>query len=110
MRAPVVVEADPVADCACRMLDAVETLSVNALLLDRPDDALDHSVLLRAVRRDELLFQPIASDKAGVAVRGEDQAIVGAQKELLGNLAQGAEPADQGVLQGTRGRGGLSGS
>ena len=90
------------------MLDAVEALAVDALLLDRPDDALDHAVLLRAVGRDELLLQPVASDKGGIAVRGEDQAVVGPQQKLLGNLAQGAEPVDQGVFQGTRGRSGLS--
>jgi hypothetical protein len=38
MRASVVVEADPVADGACRVLDAVEALAVNALLLQRPDE------------------------------------------------------------------------
>ena len=43
--AAVVVEADPVADGARRVLDTVEPLAVNALLLDRPDDSFDHAVL-----------------------------------------------------------------
>lgn len=45
------------------MLNAVEPLAVDALLLDGADDALDHSVLLRAMRGDELLLQAIAADK-----------------------------------------------
>ncbi|GGM17412.1 hypothetical protein GCM10011534_44260 [Pseudooceanicola nanhaiensis] len=45
---------------ACWMLKA---MAVNALLLEGPDDALDHAVLLGAVRRDELLLQAVASDQ-----------------------------------------------
>jgi hypothetical protein len=37
------------------VLDAVEALAVNALLLQRPDHALDYAVLLLAMRRDELV-------------------------------------------------------
>lgn len=51
MRATVVVEADPVADGARRMLDAVEALAMNALLLQRPDNALDEP---RRVCRQQL--------------------------------------------------------
>jgi len=66
VRPPVVVEADPFADGVLRMLDSLEALAVDALLLHRPDDALDHAVLLRTVRGDELLLQPVASDQCGV--------------------------------------------
>lgn len=72
MRAAVVVEGDPVADGAGRVLDAVEALAMDALLFERPDHALDHAVLLRALRRDELLFQSIAADEGGVAPTGEE--------------------------------------
>jgi hypothetical protein len=58
MLAAVVVEADPVIDGAGRMLNAVEPLARDAPFLERPD----HAVLLRAMRRDELLLQPIAVD------------------------------------------------
>jgi hypothetical protein len=67
MRARDVLEADPVPDRACGVLEAVEALAMDALLLERPDDALDHAVLLRAVRRDELLLQPVASDQRRIA-------------------------------------------
>lgn len=105
-----VVEADPVADGACRVLDAVEALAVDALFLQRSDHALDHAVLLGAMWCDELLLQPIASDQSGIAARCEDQPIVGPQKELACHLAQSAEPGDEGMLQGTGGGGRLSGA
>ena len=38
---------DPVADDAVGVLDALEAVAVNALLLERPDHALDHAVLAR---------------------------------------------------------------
>ena len=72
MWAAVVLEADPVADGACRVLDAVETLALDALLFQCPDDAFDHAVLLRAVWRDELLLQAVAADQRGVAPRCEE--------------------------------------
>lgn len=52
MRPPVVVELDPIADHAHRMLLAFEAVPVCALLLQRPDDAFDHAVLLWTVRGD----------------------------------------------------------
>jgi hypothetical protein len=51
MRAAVVAEADPVTDGACRVQDAVEALALDAILFERPEDALDHAVLLRALIR-----------------------------------------------------------
>ena len=41
------------------MLKALEAVTVDALLLQRANDPLDHSILLGAVRGDELLLQPI---------------------------------------------------
>ena len=99
MGAAVVVEADPVTDGACRVLDAVEALAMDALFFQCPDHTLDHAILLRAMRRDELLFEAIASDQRGVAAAGDDEAVVGPQKELTRDLSQGAEPGDEGMLQ-----------
>lgn len=62
MRSAVVVAADPVAAAAGCVLNALEAMSMNALLLERPDHPLDHPVLLGAVRGDELLLQTIAAD------------------------------------------------
>lgn len=54
-------------------------MPMNALLFQFPDHALDHSVLLRTVRRDELLFQCIAADEAGVVAACKNKAIIGTQ-------------------------------
>lgn len=99
MRPAVVVEADPVADDAVGVLDALEAVPVNALLLERPDDALDHAVLLRAMRGDELLFQAIAADQRREVAACEDQPIVRPQEEFPIDPAKRSEPADQGVLE-----------
>lgn len=72
MRSAVVVEADPVADGARCMLDAVEALAMDALLLQRPDHTLDHAILLWAVWGDELLLQPIAADQCRELAAGEE--------------------------------------
>ena len=72
MRASGVVEADPVGDSADRVLDAVEALAMDALLLKRPDYTLDHAILLRAMRRDELLLQAVASDQGSIAAAGAE--------------------------------------
>lgn len=93
MRSAVVVEADPVSGDPRRMLDALEAVAVNALLLERPDDALDHAVLLGTVRRDELLFQAVASDQRREVAAGEDQTVVGPQQERRFDAAERADLA-----------------
>ena len=106
MRAAVVVVTDPVTDDAVCVLDAFEAVPVNALLLERPDNALDHAVLLRTMRGDGLLFQAIAADQGREVAVCEDQAIVGPQQEFPIDPAKRSEPADQSVLDhGAGGRG-----
>lgn len=56
VRAAVVVKGNPVTDDAHRVLDAFEAVAMHALLLQRPDEALDHAVLPWAVRGEELLL------------------------------------------------------
>ncbi len=75
MRAAVVVKGNPVTDDAHRVLDAFESVAMHALRLQRPNEALDHAVLLRSVRGDELLLQPVVADDGHEEVAGEDQAI-----------------------------------
>lgn len=76
-----VVELDPIADHSAGVLLVFEAVAVRALLLQGADDPLDHAVLLRAVRRDELLFQSVAAHQLRVAATGEHQAVVGPQQE-----------------------------
>lgn len=100
MWALLVVKGDPIANHAQGMGLALEAMPVHALLLQCSDHTLHHSVLLWAMRGDELLLQTVATHQAGVVATGEDQAIVRAQKERFGHAAQRAIAADQGLLQG----------
>lgn len=56
MRPAVVIEADPAAYDAAGVLLFFKRCRW-ALLLQGSDDALDHSILLRTMRLDELLLQ-----------------------------------------------------
>lgn len=109
MRAAVVVEADPVGDNAVCVLDALEAMSMNALLCERSDNLLDRPVLLGAVRRDELLLQAIAADDGREVATGDDQPVVRSQKELRLDPAESTKPGDQGMLKGSACHGCLSG-
>ena len=68
MGSAIIVEVDPVSDCSCGVLNALEAMPMYALLFECPDHTFVHSVLLRAMRRDELLFEAIASDETRVVV------------------------------------------
>ena len=72
MRAAVAIKGNPIADDAHRVLDALEAVAMHALLHQRPDEALDHAVLLRAVRSDELLLEPVAADNGREVEAGEE--------------------------------------
>lgn len=72
MRASAVVKAYPVADLAAGVLDRLEAVPMHALFLERVDHPFDHAVLLRAVRRDDLLAQAVAAHEGGVAARGKN--------------------------------------
>lgn len=65
MRVPAAVEVDPVADHAAGVLPAFEAMAERAPLLKRPDDPLDHAVLQRAMRGNELLPQSVAALLSG---------------------------------------------
>ena len=63
VRAPVVVEADPVGNHSACGLQGLEAVPMHALVLQRADHPLDHAVLLRAVGGDERLLQAMALDQ-----------------------------------------------
>lgn len=99
MRPAVVIKMDPITDHPAGMLQCFKPLPMDALLFQRPDHSLDHAVLLRAMRRDELLFKPIASDQGCKAFAGKDQAIVRAQQERHRHPAKRSVPGNQGLLK-----------
>ncbi len=85
------------------MLKAFEVLPVDALLFQRPNDPLDHPVLLGTVRRDELLLEAITSDKLPECEAGKNQTVVGPQQEGAFDLSEGAVPRNESLLKsGTR--------
>ena len=94
MRAPVILELDPIADCAACMRQTFEAMTMDALLLQRSYQALHHPVLLRAVWRDELLLEAVATHQLGVCTGREDQTVVTAQKKRLIDFAQSSETSD----------------
>ena len=63
MGSAVIVEVDSIADCSRGLLKVFKAMSVDILLLQGPNDAFDHTVLLRTVRRNELLSQAVTSDQ-----------------------------------------------
>ena len=63
MRPALVVKPNPVTDDSIGMLQGLKPLTMNTLLFQGSDYTLDHPVLLGTVRRDELLFQTVASDQ-----------------------------------------------
>lgn len=82
-----------------RMLLAPEAVPRHALLLDRADHALDQAVLLRTVRRDELLVEAVAAHQTRLVATGEHQAVVRPQQEWPRHPAQRAVPRDQCLLE-----------
>ena len=108
LRTPVIIELDLVGDDPHGVLLGRGAMTMYTWFLQGPDDALDPAVLLRTVRRDELLFQPIDSDQVAVMPAGEHQAIVGSQQERLRHSSQRAIARDQGLLQRRGSRGGLA--
>lgn len=66
-----VTRTDAAGDHAASVLQGLEPVAVDALLLERADHPLDHSVRVRTVGRDELLLQSAALDQRGVATIGE---------------------------------------
>ena len=81
------------------MLQTFEAMSVYALLLQRPDNSLDYPILLRAMRGNELLVQPIASHQACIITAGEHESVIRAKRKRASNLPQRAKAGDQGLFE-----------
>ncbi len=73
-----VVKPDAVAQHAGSVLLRFQAMPMDTLFLQRPDHAFNHPVLLRAVRRDELLVQTVAADHAREAPAGKYQSVIAA--------------------------------
>ena len=72
----VVVKANPVSNDSAGMLQALKAVTVHALLLETADHTFDHAVLLRAVRRNELLLHPVTFHQSRKVAAGEHQSVI----------------------------------
>jgi len=79
MRALVVVPLDPVPNDPPRLLKALERVLPDTLLFQAPKKPFDHAILLRRIRRDELLLQAIVPTGLPKSPTLEDQAVVASQ-------------------------------
>lgn len=76
-----VIKMNPVTNHSTGMLQGFKSLPMHTLLLQRSNDTLHYSILLRAMERDELLLQCIASDQDGVASASKNKSIVRPQQK-----------------------------
>ncbi len=76
MGPPGVVELNPIAQDPNGLLLRLKAMAMEALLLQGPDEAFDHAILLRAVQHDELLAEPVAAHHASAQPRREDEAVI----------------------------------
>jgi hypothetical protein len=90
MRASGLIEMDPNSHDAHCMLQGLETLMMQPLLLQGPDNAFNHVVLLGAVGRNELRSLPIVPYQLGVLPTSEDQPILAAKQERFREPPQAA--------------------
>lgn len=79
VRPAVIVPADPVGYGASRLREAGKLMLPDTLFLETAKEPFDEPVLLRRVRRDELLGQPIVPTGLPELPTLKDQAIVTAQ-------------------------------
>ncbi len=66
-----IIEVYPISNRSGGVLEALEAMQMDALLFQRPNDPLDYPVLLRTVRRNELLLQAIASEELSECEAGK---------------------------------------
>ena len=95
----VIVEVDSVSNRSCCMLKAFEAMPMDALLFQRTNDAFDRPVLLRTVRRNELLFKTITSDELSECQTGKNKAIIGPQQKGAFDLAEGSITSNQSLFK-----------
>ena len=74
-------------------------MTMDALLFQRSDYALDHAVLLGGVRLNELLAKTVAAHDPRVCPRGEYQPIIRPQLERRVDAPEAAKACDQLLLE-----------
>jgi|SRR5680860_107509 len=102
-----VVPVDPLPDCPTCVLEVFEQVLPDALLLQAPEEALDHAVLFGSVGGDELLAETVVPESRPEPATLEYQSVVAPENGSVSLRTQRPEAGDAGFFQSprTRGRG-----
>src|ERR1700728_44443 len=99
MRTPGVVPFDPFSNGAASFGEAAEVVQPNALLFETSKEALDETILLGRIGRNELLAQPVIAAGGAKAPALEDESIVAAYYRCRTFRAESAEARQTGLLE-----------
>lgn len=91
MRPPMVVPVNPVPNDPPRLLERLELMLPHALLFETAKEPFDDAVLLRGIRRDELLLQAIIPTGLPKPPALEDQAVVAPHGRRQAHGPQGSK-------------------
>src|SRR5680860_612415 len=94
-----VVPVDPLPDCPTCVLEVFEQVLPDALLLQAPEEALDHAVLFGSVGGDELLAETVVPESRPEPATLEYQSVVAPENGSVSLRTQGAEAGDTGFFQ-----------
>src|SRR5660397_75021 len=95
-----VVPADPVPDRPPGLREILEQMLPHALLLQVPEEALDHAVLLGGVGGDELLAETVVPESRPEPATLEYQSVVAPHTGGVPLRPQRPEAGDAGFLEG----------
>src|ERR1700728_3499982 len=99
MRTPGVVPFDPFSNGAASFGEAAEVVQPNALLFETSKEALDETILLGRIGRNELLAQPVIATGGAKAPALEDKSIVTAYYRCRTFRAHSAEARQASLLE-----------
>jgi hypothetical protein len=99
MRPLGVVFLDPSLDDPSRLRERAKAVEPDALLLERPHEPFNHTVLFRGVRSDVFGFKAILAYQLHVPLRGEDGLVVSAKEHPTSLRFVQLKAPDQGVFQ-----------
>src|SRR5680860_1180170 len=94
-----VVPADPVPDLSPGVVEILKQMLSHALLLQAPEEAFDHAVLLRGIGGDELLAEMVVPESPPEPATLEDESVVTPRNGGVPLGTQGAEAGDTGFFQ-----------
>jgi len=103
VRPPGVVPVDPLHQFRSSLGKAAEVVLPRALLLQASKETLHEPVLLRRVRSDEFLLEPVVAARRSEATTLEDEPVVAAEQRCRPLRSQRSEASDAGFLGGPLG-------